>query len=172
MTEQLTRDMIEAARVVAESTDAHWTDQMNKPAPLAAYHRMADELWAGLRAHNPGVQIVAVEPAESPVLSGGAKGSHKFDGIGAGYIVPLWQPEIADAIEFVSTDEAVAMAKRLAREEGLFAGTSTGASVIAALRLAERLGPEAAVVTLMCDTGMKYLRSFGVENGSSRSTQG
>ena len=80
-----------------------------------------------------------MEPAESPVLSGGPTGAHKIDGIGAGYVVPLWQADIADRIERVSTEEAKAMALRLAREEGLFAGTSTGANVVAALRLAERL---------------------------------
>jgi cysteine synthase A len=90
-------------------------------------------------------------------LSGGHSGAHKIDGIGAGYVVPLWEPGIADRIERVSTQEAVAMAMRLAREEGLFAGTSTGANVIAALRLAEQMGSGATVVTLMCDTGMKYL---------------
>jgi cysteine synthase A len=74
--------------------------------------------------------------------------------------VPLWRAELVDAIEPVSTAEATAMALRLAREEGLFAGTSTGGNVVAALRLAERLGPSATVVTLMCDTGMKYLNSF------------
>ena len=100
---------------------------------------------------------MAVEPAESPVLSGGQPGAHHIDGIGAGFIVPLWQDDVADQIEQVSTEEAVAMVMRLAREEGLFAGTSTGANVIAALRLAERLGPDATVVTVMCDTGMKYL---------------
>ena len=98
-----------------------------------------------------------MEPAESPVLSGGQPGAHKIDGIGAGFVVPLWQDGIADRIEQVSTEDAVAMAMRLAREEGLFAGTSTGANVIAALRLAERLGPDATIVTVMCDTGMKYL---------------
>jgi cysteine synthase A len=79
-----------------------------------------------------------------------------IDGVGAGFVVPLWRPDIVNEIELVSTEEAVAMTKRLAREEGLFAGTSTGGNIIAALRLAERLGPNATVVTLMCDTGMKY----------------
>jgi cysteine synthase len=101
-----------------------------------------------------------VEPSESPVLSGGRTGAHKIDGIGAGYIVPLWGDDVADDIELVSTEEAAAMALRLAREEGLFAGTSTGANAIAALRLAERLGPHATVVTVMCDTGMKYFKTF------------
>jgi cysteine synthase A len=185
MTEKLTRDMVEAARAIAERTGAFWTDQLNNRDQLAAYHALADEIWRqtggrldgfvqsvgtaaslggiadGLRRRDPHIRIVAVEPAESPVLSGGPPGGHKIDGIGAGFVVPLWRPELADHIERVSTADAVAMALRLAREEGLFAGTSTGANVIAALRLTERLGPGATVVTLMCDTGMKYLGHYG-----------
>jgi cysteine synthase len=98
----------------------------------------------------------AIEPSESPVLSGGLTGAQKIDGIGAGLVVPLWQAGIAD-IELVSTKEAEAMASRLARDEGLIAGTSTGGNVIAALRLAKMLGPDATVVAGMCDTGMKYI---------------
>jgi cysteine synthase A len=94
------------------------------------------------------------------VLSGGPPGAHKIDGVGAGFIVPLWRVDIADHLERVSTEEATEMAFRLAREEGLFAGTSTGANVIAALRLAERLGPGATIVSILCDTGMKYLKSY------------
>jgi cysteine synthase A len=110
-----------------------------------------------LRRHSEQITIVAVEPSESAVLSGGQSGAHKIDGVGVGFVVPLWQDDIADRIERVSTEEAMAMALRLAREEGLFAGTSTGCNVIAALRLAEQLGPDATIVTVMCDTGMKYL---------------
>jgi cysteine synthase A len=181
MTEKLTRDMVEAARVIAEETGSFWTDQLNNKDQLAAYHKMAEEIWnqtggeinafvqsvgtaaslrgnaEGLRRRNAKIRIVAVEPSESPVLSGGRPGSHKIDGVGAGFVVPLWQQGIADQIEQVSTEEAMAMANRLAREEGLFAGTSTGANVIAALRVAEQLGPDATTVTVMCDTGMKYL---------------
>ncbi|HEX2114715.1 MAG TPA: cysteine synthase family protein [Alphaproteobacteria bacterium] len=183
MTEKLTRDMIEAARIITEQTGGFWTDQLNNTDQLAAYHRMADEIWeqtggridafvqcvgtaASLRGNAEAlrrkaqVRIVAVEPAESPVLSGGPSGAHKIDGVGAGFVVPLWHDRIADQIERVSTDDARAMAFRLAREEGLFAGTSTGANVIAALRAAERLGPGATVVTVMCDTGMKYFKTF------------
>jgi cysteine synthase len=189
MTEKLTRDMIEEARIIAEGTRSFWTDQMQNRDQLAAYHRMAEEIWTqtggridgfvqsvgtaaslrgiaeGLHRHNERIDIVAVEPAESPVLSGGKAGAHKIDGIGAGYVVPLWEPGIANGIERVSTDEAVAMAFRLAQDEGLFAGTSTGANVIAALRRAEKLGPDATIVTVMCDTGMKYLRTFGTKVG-------
>jgi len=181
MTEKLTREMIEAARVIAAKTGSFWTDQLNNRDQMAAYRKMAEEIWSQtggqidgfvqsvgtaaslrgtgetLRRRNVGIKIVAVEPAESPVLSGGKTGAHKIDGVGAGFVVPLWQEDIADRIEQVSTEEAEAMTMRLAREEGIFAGTSTGANVIAALRLAERLGPDATIVTIMCDTGMKYL---------------
>ncbi len=185
MTEKLTRDMVEAARIIAAGTGAFWTDQLNNTDQLAAYHALADEIWnqtggridgfvqsvgtaaslrgtgEALRCRNGRIRIVAVEPAESAVLSGGAAGAHKIDGIGAGFVVPLWKPEVADGIERVTTAKATAMALRLAREEGLFAGTSTGCNVIAALRLAEQLGPGATVVTIMCDTGMKYLKTYG-----------
>lgn len=181
MTEKLTRDMVEAARIIAAETGAFWTDQLRNRDQLAAYHSLAEEIWAqtggridcfvqsvgtaasllgtgeALRRRNQDTEIVAVEPAESPVLSGGKTGAHKIDGIGAGFVVPLWRAEGADRIEPVSTEEAKAMALRLAREEGIFAGTSTGANLVAALRSAERLGPDATVVTIMCDTGMKYL---------------
>jgi len=181
MTEKLTRDMIEAARVMTAETGGFWTDQLNNRDQLAAYQRMADEIWTqtggridgfvqsvgtaaslrgtgeALRRHDGRIRVVAVEPAESAVLSGGPSGAHKIDGIGAGFVVPLWKAGIADRIEPVSTEAAGAMALRLAREEGLFAGTSTGANVVAALRLAEQLDPDATVVTVMCDTGMKYL---------------
>jgi cysteine synthase len=181
MTEKLTRDMIEAARRIVEDTGGFWTDQLNNTDQLAAYRTMADEIWTqtggridgfvqsvgtaaslrgvaeGLRRRGARVRIVAVEPSESAVLSGGPTGAHKIDGVGAGFVVPLWHDRIADEIERVSTEEATAMAVRLAREEGIFAGTSTGGNVLAALRLAGRLGPGAIVVTVMCDTGMKYL---------------
>jgi cysteine synthase len=117
----------------------------------------------GLRRRTEKIRIVAVEPSESPVLSGGRPGAHKIDGIGAGFVVPLWQEEIADQIERVSTQDAMSMAFRLAREEGIFAGTSTGCNVIEALRLAERLAPGATVVTIMCDPGMKYLKTYGAK---------
>jgi cysteine synthase A len=185
MTEKLTKDMIEQARIIAHAKSSFWTDQMKNRDQLAAYHRMADEIWEQtggridgfvqsvgtaaslrgiaerLRHYRDMIEIVAVEPAESAVLSGGPSGAHRIDGIGAGYVVPLWQENLADGIERVSTEEAMAMAFRLAREEGLFVGTSTGANVVAALRLAERLEPDAVVVTVMCDTGMKYLKTFG-----------
>jgi len=181
MTEKLTRDMIAAAREIAKEPGSYWTDQLNNTDQIAAYHRLAKEIWMQtegqidgfvqsvgtaaclrgtgevLRGYARQIRLVAVEPAESPVLSGGETGAHKIDGVGAGFVVPLWQENLANQIERVSTEEAAAMAFRLAREEGLFAGTSTGANVVAALRLAEELGPGKSIVTVMCDTGMKYL---------------
>ncbi|MBM3534135.1 MAG: cysteine synthase family protein [Alphaproteobacteria bacterium] len=185
MTAELTRAMIERARAIREQTGAFWTDQLRNADQLAAYRAMAEEIWiqtAGridgfvqavgsatsfrgtaerLRERNPKIHLVAVEPAESAVLSGGSPGAHKIDGIGAGFVVPLWKEGVADAMALVSTEEAKAMALRLAREEGLFAGTSTGANLVAALKLADELGPEATIVTPMCDTVMKYLRGLG-----------
>src|SRR5204862_5685508 len=172
-------EMVEAARVITEQTGGFWTDQLKNTDQLAAYHRMADEVWEqtsgqidvfvqmvgtaasvrgigeGLRKRSSKIKIVAAEPAESAVLSGGKPGSHKIDGVGAGFVVPLWSKNVADQIEQVSTQEAMNMALRLAREEGLFAGTSTGGNVFSALRLAEQLGPDSTIVTVMCDTGMK-----------------
>jgi cysteine synthase A len=181
MTEKLTRDMIAAAGRYSAATGAFWVDQMQNKDQIAAYHAMAAEIieqtggrvdgfvqsvgtaasivgiGEALRKHNPEVTIVAVEPAESAVLSGGPTGAHGIDGVGAGYVVPLWYGGAAEHIEGISTEDAAAMAARLARQEGLFAGTSTGANVIAALRLAEWLEPGSTIVTVMCDTGMKYL---------------
>jgi len=184
MTEKLTREMIEAARIITGQTGGFWTDQLRNTDQLAAYHKMADEIWARtngeitgfvqmvgtaaslrgigerLRQNDENIRIVAVEPVESAVLSGGRPGSHKIDGVGAGFVVPLWRDGIADQIERVSTEDAIAMALRLAREEGLFAGTSTGGNVLAALRLAEQLDSSSTIVTVMCDTGMKYLKTY------------
>lgn len=186
-TEKLTRDMIKEAHAIAQDKGAFITAQMENTDQLSAYDTLADEILAQtdgkldcfvqsvgtaaslrrtsarLRDHNPKIRCVGIEPAESPVLSGGQTGSHKIDGVGAGYVVPLWQDSIADELEQVSTDEALAMARRLAREEGLFCGTSTGANVTAALRVAERMEPNSTVVTIMCDTGMKYLGTFAKE---------
>ena len=177
----LTRRMIAAAEEIATASGAFWTDQLNNADQIAAYHRLGEEIWAqtggridgfvqsigtaasargtseALHARNRTIHCVAVEPAESAVLSGGTSGVHRIEGIGAGFVVPLWRAEAIDEIDAVSTDEAMAMARELAGAEGIFAGTSTGANLVAAIRLGRRLGPKATVVTLMCDSGMKYL---------------
>jgi cysteine synthase A len=181
MDEALTRNMIEAARRIAERTGAFWTDQLNNADQLTAYHAMANEIWEQtsgridafvqstgtaacvrgvadvLRRNKPDIHIVAVEPKESAVLSGGKSGAHKIEGIGAGFVVPLWHASIADEIATVSTEDAMAMARRLARSDALFAGTSTGANLVAAIQTGKRLGKDATVVTVMCDSGIKYI---------------
>lgn len=180
-TRSLTLEMIDTARRLAAAPGRFWTDQLNNTDQLSSYHIMGEEIWeqtggeisafvhsvgtAGslrgiatrLRAHDEAVRIVAVEPEESAVLSGGQSGSHKIEGVGAGFVVPLWADELADEIHTVSTQEAIATARSLAREEGVFAGTSTGGNVAVALRVAQRLGPDQVVVTVAVDSGLKYL---------------
>ena len=180
-TRKLIQDMIETARGMSREPHTYWTDQLNNRDSIAGYHPLGDEIWRQtsgevdafvhsvgtaassrgvatvLKRQKPGVRIVAVEPAESPVLGGGQPGAHHIEGVGIGSVPPLWDPSLVDEIAPVSTDAAKEMARRLAREEGLFAGTSSGANVVAAIRVAERLGPGATVVTLMGDSGLKYL---------------
>jgi cysteine synthase A len=110
-----------------------------------------------LRKHNNGVHIVAVEPADSPVLSGGEPGPHKIQGIGAGFIPDILDTSVYQEILTVTNDEALNTARRLAREEGIFAGISSGANIFAALEVARKLGPGKNVVTMLCDTGERYL---------------
>jgi cysteine synthase len=119
-----------------------------------------------LKRYKPSIQVVVVEPAESSVLLGGQAGPHKIEGVAIGYSPPLWDPTLVDEIVPVATEDAKAMARRIAREEALFAGTSSGANVAAATRVGERLGPEARVVTLMADSGVKYLNTDVYRSGS------
>ena len=179
--EALIREMIETSRRISREPGHWWVDQLNNRDATAGYGPLGEEVWAqtagrvdafvqavstahsihgaarALRRHNPSVRVAAVEPAESAVLSGGPSGSHKIEGIGIGFVPPLWEPGEVDEILAVTTEEAKRMTRRLAREEGLFAGTSSGANVVAALRVAERLGPDATVVTIMVDSGLRYL---------------
>lgn len=179
-TKKLILDMIETARGLSREPNTYWTNQLENHDTIAGYHALGEEIWRQtkgevdafvhcvgtaassrgvatvLKRHEPGVRIVAIEPAESSVLLGGQPGPHKIEGVGIGYKPPLWEPSLVDEIIAVRTDDAKDMARRLAREEALFAGTSSGANVVAALRVAERLGPNARVVTLMADSGLKY----------------
>jgi cysteine synthase len=180
-TKKLILEMIETARVLSREPHTLWTDQLNNLDAVAGYHSLGEEIWSQtqgrvdafvhcvgtgaslrgvatvLKRHKPGVRIVAVEPGESSVLLGGQAGPHGIEGVGIGYAPPLWEPALASEILAVGTEEAEAMARRLAREEALFAGTSSGANVVAAIQVARRLGPGATVVTLMADSGLKYL---------------
>jgi cysteine synthase A len=105
----------------------------------------------------PGVRIVAVEPAGSPVLSGGSPGKHKIQGIGAGFVPEVLNTEVIDEIVQVTDDDAIKIARRLAREEGILAGISSGAAAWAAIQVAQRLGQGKVVVVLLPDTGERYL---------------
>ena len=179
--EALINEMIRTADGIAAHPGAWYCDQLRNHDAIAGYLPLGEEIWAqtdgnvdafvhsistahsihgvtrALWAHDPSVEIVAVEPAESAVLSGGPSGSHRIEGIGIGFIPPLWEPDLVTSIERVTTKDAKAMSRRLAREEGLFAGASTGANVVVALRVAARLGPGATVVTIGCDSGLRYL---------------
>src|SRR5262249_28272837 len=147
----------------------------------AGYHSMGEEIWTqtsgrvdayvqavgtahslngvarALRRHNPKVRVIAAEPAETPVLSGGQKGAHRIEGIGIGFIPPHWRREDVHEVQSATTEETMSMCRRLAREEGVFAGTSSGLNVIAALRVAKQLGPDATVATIMIDSGLRYM---------------
>jgi cysteine synthase A len=105
----------------------------------------------------PGVRRVAIEPAESPVLSGGAPGTHRIEGGGSGFWPPLLREDDFDEVRTVSTQDAIAMARRAARDEGLWSGPSTGANITVALELAHELGSGKRVVTPLVDSGLKYL---------------
>ena len=180
-TKELIQRMIARAAEISRAPDTFAADQFNNPDAADGYAPMAEEIWEQadhrvdafvqsvgtaqcitgvarvLRAKNPEVRIVAVEPSESAVLAGGPSGSHEIEGVGPGFVPPLWKADLADEIAQVSTEQAQEMARLLAREEAIFAGTSTGANVVVALRIAADLGAGHTVTTLACDTGLKYL---------------
>jgi cysteine synthase A len=180
-TKKLILDMVETARGLSRGPRTYWTNQLENRDAIAGYYPLATEIWqqtggkvdafvhsvgtaASLRGVaeelkrvKPAVQTIAVEPGESAILSGGQPGPHKIEGVGIGYVPPLWNGSVVDRIEPVPTADAQAMARRLAREEALFAGTSAGANVVAAIRTAQRLGRGRTVVTLLADSGLKYL---------------
>ncbi len=181
ITKELIQAMIAKAGEISQQPGHWWADQLKNEDGADGYTGLGEEIWAqtggrvdafvhtvstahsihgtsrALKKQKPGIEIFAVEPDESAVLSGRPPGSHKIEGIGLGFLPPLWHPQEVDEILTVSTDDAKAMARRLAREEAIFAGTSTGANVVAALRVAERLGSNATVATLIVDSGLRYL---------------
>ena len=172
-----------AQAVVAELPDAFMPQQFENPAnPQAHRETTAEEIWqqtageidifvagvgtggtitgvaSALKPRNPSLQAIAVEPADSPVLSGGKPGSHGIQGIGAGFVPAVLCTDLLDEVIPCPTEDAFAMARRLATEEGLLVGISSGGNVWSALEVAHR--PENAgktIVTVLCDTGERYL---------------
>jgi len=158
-----------------------WLDQFNNTHAPAGYHAMGTEILeqapgpidafcgmvgtagmitgvgGALREARPHTRIVALEPASSAVISGGLPGAHGVDGTGAGFVPPLFDRRVVTEVRAIDEAAGRAMCLRLACEEGIFAGTSTGLNVVAALELAAEIGPGGRVVTVACDTGFKYL---------------
>ena len=181
ITKELIQAMIAKAGEIAQRPGHWWADQLKNEDGADGYAGLGDEIWRqtdgevdalvhtvstahsihgtsrALRKHKSDLLVFAVEPEESAVLSGRPPGSHKIEGIGLGFLPPLWHPTEVSEILTVSTDEAKAMARQLAREEAIFAGTSTGANIVAALRVAKRLGAGATVATIIVDSGLRYL---------------
>jgi cysteine synthase A len=171
-----------AEELVRGNRDYFMPQQFNNPAnPHIHYRTTGEEIWrqtrgkidafvAGvgtggtltgvgrlLKRKKPGIKIIAVEPKESSVLSGGKPGPHKIQGIGAGFIPEVMDVDLLDGIVKVNEEDAKRMAKRLAREEGLLVGISSGANVWASLQVARKLGKGKTVVTVLADTGERYL---------------
>ncbi|HVM16812.1 MAG TPA: cysteine synthase family protein [Gaiellaceae bacterium] len=179
VTPQDIHNMVARAGELALQPGHYATDQFNNPYVIPSHReRLGREIWEGtdgrvtgfchgigtgsslmgvaeaLRPH--GVFVQAHEPASSAAIGGGAPGPFLIQGW-TGFVVPHWDPDKVDHVEPIEDEAALEMTVRLAREEGIFAGISTGANVVGAHRLAERLGPDAVVVTLAVDTGFKYL---------------
>ncbi|HKW15070.1 MAG TPA: cysteine synthase family protein [Candidatus Krumholzibacteria bacterium] len=180
-TKKLFLEMIETARAISQEPGTYWVNQLENADIIPGYYGLGEEIWKQtdgrvdafvhgvgtaassrgvvtvLKRHHPDLKFFAFEPAESPVLGGGNPGAHMVEGVGVGFVPALWDASLADGVIPVPTEDAKKMARRLAREEGLFAGTSSGANVIAAIQAGRQLGPNATVVTLMIDSGLKYV---------------
>ena len=181
VTPDLIPRMIEQAAVYAAEPNTYWTDQLENADSLVGYRKVGEEILdqmerpidvfcavvgtaglamgvsAALADGDSPAKIVIFEPATSPVISTGVAGTHHVEGSGIGFIPPLLDPEKYDEVRGVDEERGRAMARRLAAEEGLFAGTSSGLNVAGAIELAEELGPGHTVVTVAIDTGLKYL---------------
>ena len=176
-------ESVDLAREVAAERDAFMPMQFSNPAnPEAHFRTTGPEIWADtggeiaafvagvgtggtitgvsryLREQDSDAKIIAVEPASSPVLSGGPVGPHRLQGIGSGFIPEVYRPDLVDEIIQIRDEEAIEVAHRLAREEGILGGISAGANVAAAMKIAAR--PEFAggrIVTVICDSGDRYM---------------
>jgi len=181
LTPDLVPRMMQRAREISALEPSYFTDQMHNPDMLDGYSSLGEELLeqvdgpidvfcgcvgtAGmligtarvLTRREPRPRIVAFEPATSAVLSGGAPGAHNVEGVAPGFVPAQYDAALVDEARGIDEEVGRAMARRLAREEGLFAGTSTGLNVAGAIQLARELGPGRRVVTVAVDSGLKYL---------------
>jgi cysteine synthase len=181
VTPDLIPRMIEAARELAEEEGTYWTDQLHNADIITGHEHLGRELLAqvegpiaafcgavgtagmlmgvarALRRANSQARIVALEPASSAIISTGKAGNHHVEGIGIGFVPPLLDISSYDEARGIDEGEARHMARRLAKEEGIFTGVSSGLNVVGALQLAQELGPGHTVVTVAVDTGLKYL---------------
>ena len=180
-TPELIPEMMRVAKQMGKEPHTYLTDQFYNKHVLEGYNTLGREILdqmggrvdafvasfgtAGcsmgvaevLKARSRGIGVFLIEPAESPVVSKGIKGTHDIEGIGAGFAPPLLRKQLYDDILVVSTEDSNEMARRLALEEGIFSGSSTGANVVGSLEIARRLGAGKNVVTVAVDTGLKYL---------------
>ncbi|HEY2804278.1 MAG TPA: cysteine synthase family protein [Gemmatimonadales bacterium] len=181
LTADLVPRMMKRAAKIAAEAPSYFTDQMRNPDMLAGYASLGDELLRQvpgpihtfcacvgtsgmlmgvarpLRRTTPRPRIIAFEPATSSVLTGGTAGAHGVEGVAPGFVPPQFDPAMVDEARPVDETEGRQMAWRLAREEGIFAGTSTGLNVAGAIRIAREIGAGHTVVTVAVDSGMKYL---------------
>jgi cysteine synthase A len=181
VTPDLTPKMIQRAREIAESEPSYLTNQLENADAAKGYeqigHELVEQIGGPIHAFcgsvgtshmlmgvahilhrlNPPTRIVALEPASTPVISKGISGTHHVEGIGIGFIPPLLDKAFYDEVRGIDEAEARQMASRLAREEGIFAGTSSGMNVTGAIALARELGVGNTVVTVAVDSGLKYL---------------
>ena len=182
ITAELIQAMIDRARELAREPNTFWTDQFNNGDGRAAYHGKAEEILRDLdgrvdafvmsvgtgacfsgisevmKKHLDTVKCVAVEPAAHRNLSGGPMGGHRIEGIGIGFIPSIMRMDLVDDIVAVSDEDAFETTQALARKEGIFGGISSGANIFAAMQIAKKLGRDHKVVTIVVDSGLKYLR--------------
>lgn len=182
ITAALIDSMVERARELSTQPNTFWTDQFNNVDNRNAYHEMAREIIAVLgtdidefiqgvgtggsfsgnaeilKSEISGIRCIAIEPDQVRALSGGSiSGSHKLEGVGSGFVPSITRMDLADEIMQVTDENAINTARRLAREEGIFGGTTSGANVWAAIERAKKLGPGKKIVTIIVDSGLKYL---------------
>jgi cysteine synthase len=180
ITPDLIPRLMARAREIAREDGVHFTDQLNNRDSLVGYAGIGRELLAqvprvsafcggvgtagmlmgvagALRSRDPKTRVVALEPAASAVITSGRSGTHHVEGVGIGFVPPLLDRTLYDEARAIAETEARAMCHRLAQEEGIFAGTSTGLNVVGALQMAREFGPGHTVVTVACDSGLKYL---------------